>query len=330
MSCAGKWASCDVTQIFSLESLHKLLEDVKEKQAVEPFQKCPYSEFGAHKLHESALIHLCGELELQAHNKVSSVRNLPSMLVANLMLRVWTKVISSFNELLSSGNVQNVLANIKKEETMASGQTVTKEKSLMVHPEKSATGNAALVEIGIKTGLSVVFTLLKQAWSQQAWSRQLSLTLSQIPGIELPPLLLSTASHVELPNEILHSVLDILLGIPSLSLSNSKALSNLSWICLKQSREFLEWVVSPNSNVDAEGKRLALQILLSFSMQYGSLVELLEWVDVVLSLLVDHNSVYPDVPHPSLSVEYCENVLKELRTRTVGQCLQWHVYGDFV
>ena len=318
MNSARKWESCDITQIFSLHFLHKLLEDVKEKQSVELVENCPYPEFGAHKLKKNALTHLCSELELQAHGKVSSVRNLPSMLVANKMRYVWTKVMDSFNEFYSSANIQNVLAKIKKEETMSTGKVVTKGRGLLVPPEENVTGNTALVEIGIMTGMSVAFTLLKQAWSQLAWNRQLSAALSQIPGLELPPFMSTASAVINLPNEILKSVLDILIGIPSLSLSNSKTLSPLSWTCLKQCAEFLEWVVSPNSNVEAEGKRLALQILLSFSMQYGSLVELLEWVDKVLSLLVNHNSISPDVPHPSLCSEYCQNVLKEIRTRTVG------------
>ena len=314
MSSARKWAVYDVTQIFSLEYLFKLFEDVKVKQKVKLAKKSPYPAFGAHQLQISALTNLCGELELQAHNMVSSVNSLPSMLVANRMEHVWTKVMTSFIELYSHRNIQSVLKNMEKEDTLSSKKNmITEGKAWEVTPNGKATRNAVLVELGIKAGLSMVFTLLKQVWSQLAWNKQLISALSQTPGLELPPSI-AVPPTINLPNKILKTILDLVLGIPSLSLSNPKNLSSLSVECLKQSEEFLEWVFSPDSIVDAEGKRLALQILLSFSMQYGSLVELLKWMDKVLALLVNYSKVYPDVSHPSLSTDYCRNILEEIRT----------------
>lgn len=310
----GKWACCE---IFSLHSLYKLVEDVKVKGMVEPVEEYPYPDFGAQQLQESALTQLCGELEVQTHNIVSSTRNLPSVLIANKMLYVWTEVLTSFHDMYSSSNIRNDLAHLKKE-IISNGHTVGSERSCVEGLEDKVTGNAVLVELGIKTSLSMVFTLLKQSWSQVEWNKQLFLTLSQVPGLDVPPLMSTTSPVINLPNEILKLVLDVLLEIPSLSLSNSKSLSHLSWTCLNQSTVFLEWAISPASNVDAQGKTLALQILLSLSMHYGSLIDLLDWVDKVLTVVVDYSSSNQVLPHLSLSAEYCQSVLTEISARTVG------------
>ena len=317
MNSMGKWASVDVSKIFSLDSLTNLLRNVEGKPSAEAVTQSLYPEFGGHQLQEEALVHLCGELELQAHNTVSRMKNMPSIILADKMHHVWTEILTSFHELYSQNNLQNVLTLLKKETSVSSALLVPTKTGVPRPSEDKPSGTAVLIEVGIKTGLTVIFTLLRQAWSQIAWQQGLSDVLSHMPELNLPPQLL-TPPNVNLPNEVLQSVLDILIEMPPLSLSNSKTLSSLSMTCVRDCMQFLEWVISPTSNVDSEGKRLSLQILLSVSLQYGSLVKLLEWVDKVLTVMREHHSAAPNTPPPRMSVGYCQTVLKEIRTRTVS------------
>ncbi len=310
-----KWVACDLTKIFSLESLHKLSEEAHYEPLVEPVVNCAFPDFGANLLQQRTLTHLCGELGAQLHQVVTVVSDVPSVIVADKMCSVWDKVfLACSSGLYSTNNVKDTLKSIQKDD-----KDDTSTKSSVVKAANSATslasqervtGNSVLLEVGVKTSLSVIFTLLKQAWAQLLWQKQMEQALSG----SLP---FGPAPVVNLSNEVLKSVLDVLTVIPPLSLSNPRAISNLSQLCVKQSTDFLQWIVSPTSLVDAEGKSLALQIMLILSLQHGSLLQLLKWVEGVISLLICYEDLGGDVTLPPLDAKYCNNVLKEIRTRTV-------------
>ena len=69
--------------------------------------------------------------------------------------------------------------------------------------------------------------------------------------------------------------------------------------------------------MDAEGKRLAAEILFSLALPYGSLSNLIEWVEKVLACLISYEGK-EDVVRPSLSLEFCRTALEEIRKRTVS------------
>ena len=309
-----KWETCDLTKIFSLDSLNDITsEEVQYEPLNGPASslKCEFPDFGANQLQQTALTHVCAELGACVHQSVCIVNDIPSVVVAERMCAVWDEVLQTCSiGTYSAINVKRVLAAIQKEERsdVSSPIKVIIDAAQVQMSEEKVAGDTILIEMGIKTSLSLVFSLFKQTWSQFVWQRQLQQALSQSLSIGPVPAL-------SLPNDVLKSVLDMLTTIPPLALSNSRTLSRLGQDCLKQSTEFLQWSAAPASNVDAEGKRLALQIMLSLGIQYGSLVQILQWVEDVLILLAQ----YQKGPHPCIDIEYCKGVLAEIRIRTVNR-----------
>jgi len=70
----------------------------------------------------------------------------------------------------------------------------------------------------VKASLLVVFSLLKQTWAQLAWQKQVKEQM-KVSGAVVP------FAGVNLPNEVLRSVLNVMMGIPLTS-------------CLQQASEF--------------------------------------------------------------------------------------------
>ena len=192
-------------------------------------------------------------------------------------------------------------------------------------------GNEALMELGVKSALSMLLSLLRQTWVQLAWQRKLEETLA---ASNLALTAEFCAPSVNLPNEVLRSALEILKAIPPLPFSNVHSLSKLGFSCLEQCREFLQWVLSPTSHVDREGKILAAEITLTLALQFGTLCALLEWVDQTLGCLASYwergeeeegeereeaEGEREKADVLCLSKEFCCRVVEELRRRTVSQ-----------
>ena len=319
-----KWLQQDLSELFDLKKLQKLVETLisndelsfTEDTSLPPQYEFP--DFGANRLQPTALKHLCLELSSYLKRAVSPVLEVPSVMLLQRMGLVWERVMKAYgSEFYTRTNIQRVITAQQKEEQISSESAeVSGVSELTKASSEKKSGNEMLIEMGVKTGLSVVFSLLKQAWAQLAWQKQLELTLQQSSAT------LRAVPVISLPNEVLKSILDIMKGLPPLSLSNKRTLSSLSTACLSQSCEFLEWIVKPDSLVDSEGKRLATEIMLSITLQYGDLVSLLEWVSQMLNVLGayhegEKDGGKKDIADISLSKEFCNWVLEEIRKRTV-------------
>lgn len=70
-------------------------------------------------------------------------------------------------------------------------------------------------------------------------------------------------------NEVLASLLNLVKGLPPISLGVTREISSLSKSCIDKGREFLIWVLSPTSGVDEDGKRMALELMFLFALQEG-------------------------------------------------------------
>ncbi|KAJ7986812.1 hypothetical protein DPEC_G00332260 [Dallia pectoralis] len=127
---------------------------------------------------------------------------------------------------------------------------------------RAKSGTDVLIEMGVRTGLSLLFALLQQNWR---YSRE-------DPGAALCNDVLATASSV-------------LASLPPLSLANENKIPAVGLDCLAQVADFLKKtsVSSGNGGADQAGRRLALELLLGLAVQRGSLRFLLEWVEVALA-----------------------------------------------
>lgn len=310
-----KWVGCDLSQIFEPDSLQKLLEDAQQEVSFAQDNSAPsaydFPDFGANRLRPAALKHLCGELSGYLQRAVAPVSDIPACMILERRAAVWDRVRQACQQTSyeDSNHLRRVFVSLKEEE----GEGKKEEKTTKSQDTtEKLTGNEILIEVGVKTGLSVMFSMLRQAWAQLAWQRQLEQQL-QATGAVVP----FPGGQVSLPNEVLRSILGVLKGIPPLSLANLKSLSKLSISCLEQSSEFLTWILQPDSNVDSEGKRLACEIIFSLALQHGNLNALIELVEKVLECLGKYEG-NADAPKPSLSLEFCHSMLEEIRKRAVS------------
>ena len=318
-----QWVRCDLSAIFDIEGLQSLSDSVFDhREAAFTVDKTApaaydFPDFGANCLQAAALKHLCEELSEYLERAVAPVSDVPAYILMERRAVVWERAIRACQmQVYSEANLRRVVAAVKKEDEVKDEGRKGETPSAVVTPAEKFSGNDVLVELGVKTGLSVVFSLLKQAWAQLAWQKQIDQQL-QATGLSLP-VSASPYPVINLPNEVLRSVLGVLKGIPPLSLANLKALSKLSTTCLEQSTEFLDWTIQPDSWVDEEGKRLASEVILSLVLQRGSLNSVLEWAGKVLICLASYEGRPEEVVRPALSLEFCQNTLEELRQRTVS------------
>ncbi|XP_030752542.1 probable E3 ubiquitin-protein ligase HERC1 [Sitophilus oryzae] len=121
------------------------------------------------------------------------------------------------------------------------------------------SGSQALLEIGVKTGLSLLFSLLQQNW--------------QVSGILGIP---------SLCNSVLETTVSLIKKLPPLCLSNDVQLTYLGITSLEQVCDFLKNAVLHETAADSRGKLLASEILIGLALQRGSLRFLLEWIDMAL------------------------------------------------
>ncbi|XP_041374032.1 probable E3 ubiquitin-protein ligase HERC1 isoform X2 [Gigantopelta aegis] len=123
------------------------------------------------------------------------------------------------------------------------------------------TGNEALVELGVKTGLSLLFSLLRQNW-----------TLAEKCG------------HLSLCNDVFRTAIGVVLSLPPLSLANETKMTALGVDSLNEITKFLCAAANPSSGADILGQQLASDLMISLATQRGSLRYLLEWIKLSLDV----------------------------------------------
>ncbi|XP_044756783.1 probable E3 ubiquitin-protein ligase HERC1 [Coccinella septempunctata] len=116
-----------------------------------------------------------------------------------------------------------------------------------------------LLEIGLKTGLKLVFSLLTQNWQV--------CTRLNIPSIS---------------ETMLQTAFDLIRALPPLCLSNDSQLTQLGISSIEQTCGFLKDAVLKELNADIQSKKLSCELLLGIAMQRGSLRYLLDWIEMAL------------------------------------------------
>nr|CAD7425857.1 unnamed protein product [Timema monikensis] len=128
--------------------------------------------------------------------------------------------------------------------------------------ERTCTAPQALVEMGVKTGLSLLFALLRQSWQR-----------CPSPG---------SADIPNLCNEVLTTAAEVVRNLPPLSLANESHVTPLGTQTLHEVTKFLRHAALPTSGADQQGQMLCSELLLELALQRGSLIHLLEWIDMAL------------------------------------------------
>uniref|UniRef100_A0A3Q2QMR5 Hect domain and RLD 7 n=1 Tax=Fundulus heteroclitus TaxID=8078 RepID=A0A3Q2QMR5_FUNHE len=175
---------------------------------------------------------------------------------------------------------------------------------------KLKSGTDVLIEMGVRTGLSLLFSLLQQNWRYAA------------------------SAHPEsvLCNDVLATASSVLASLPPLSLANESKIPSVGLDCLGQVADFLKKTSasSASSGADPTGRRLALELLLGLAMQRGSLKFLLEWVEVALAAsMPSSTSILSSSSSSSLSSQRSPGVGFELIQQTLLQMRQYSGFrGD--
>uniref|UniRef100_A0A3Q2W7X5 HECT-type E3 ubiquitin transferase n=1 Tax=Haplochromis burtoni TaxID=8153 RepID=A0A3Q2W7X5_HAPBU len=133
--------------------------------------------------------------------------------------------------------------------------------------ERPRSSTDALIEMGVRTGLSLLFALLRQSWMMPT---------APNPGG-------NPGSNINLCNDVIHTAIDVVSSLPALSLANESKIPPMGLDCLSQVTTFLKGVTMPNSGADILGRRLASELLLGLASQRGSLRYLLEWIEMALA-----------------------------------------------
>lgn len=165
--------------------------------------------------------------------------------------------------------------------------------------ERPRSSTDALIEMGVRTGLSLLFALLRQSWMMPASG----------PGLSLC-------------NDVIHTAIEVVSSLPPLSLANESKIPPMGLDCLSQVTSFLKGVTIPNSGADTLGRRLASELLLGLAAQRGSLRYLLEWIEMALSASAVVNSMEKtkmlQSPEGMISFDCFMSILMQMRRSLVG------------
>lgn len=150
-------------------------------------------------------------------------------------------------------------------------------------------GNEALMELGIKTGLTLFFSLLKQNW-----------------------FLASQTGQISFSNEILQTALSIVSSFPPLSLANEAKLTSLGTESLDQVSRFLHTVANSQAGADPVGQKLAAELMITLAAQRGSLCHALEWINMAM------RSVGARPDSGRICWTYFTNIVRQMIRSVVG------------
>ena len=178
------------------------------------------------------------ELQVKQSRKILSQADIVSLI--NQKIQVFNRMAYAYRCIY-----QRKMKSPPREQENAGGPT-SRSSIGSIDADRDRIGSQALIELGLTTGLSLVFALMKQNWQQQQ-----SLPSSQNQGPNM------------LCNEVLKTALRVLSSLPMMSLANAANASDIGQSTLNQVTEFLIQSMNPSLiGEDKEGSILATEILL--------------------------------------------------------------------
>lgn len=168
-------------------------------------------------------------------------------------------------------------------------------------PSPGSSGSDALIEVAVKTGLSLVFSILRQNWG-------------------LP----REVAGERLCNDVLATALDVICSLPPLSLANDSKLPSVALTSLSQVTTFLKSVAMQQAGADVDGCRLSSELVLALAAQRGSLRYLLEWIEMALcasgaNIRFKDTKDLPSTNRPGMiRYDVFVNTLKQMKKSAVG------------
>lgn len=176
------------------------------------------------------------------------------------------------------------------------GDNLLSSADLQAASERPRSSTDTLIEMGVRTGLSLLFALLRQSWALP----------TAVPGPSLC-------------NDVITTAIEVVGSLPALSLANESKIPPMGLDCLMQVTVFLKGVIAHQTGADVVGRRLACELLLGLAAQRGSLRYLLEWVEMSLAASIGLNSLEQGESQEGLMGYDCfMNILMQMRRSLVS------------
>ncbi|XP_053490210.1 probable E3 ubiquitin-protein ligase HERC1 isoform X6 [Ictalurus furcatus] len=187
----------------------------------------------------------------------------------------------------------------KAKQQQHSGESALNSSELQAASERPRSSTDALIEMGVRTGLSLLFALLRQSWALP----------TATPGLSLC-------------NDVITTAIEVVGSLPPLSLANESKIPPMGLDCLVQVTAFLKGVIACQSGADVVGRRLACELLLGLAAQRGSLRYLLEWVEMALAASagvsnLEQNQIQNQNQEGLMGYDCFMNILMQMR-RSLG------------
>ncbi|XP_027837521.2 probable E3 ubiquitin-protein ligase HERC1 [Aphis gossypii] len=129
-----------------------------------------------------------------------------------------------------------------------------------IKPVAKLTGQQVLIQLTVKTGLTMFFTLLKQSWENK------------------------DSNGINMGLEVLNTALTLMRELNPLSLGSKAELPQLGLDCLDNIMHFVKECLNADfiQNMNVKEQLAELSLLLAY--QRESLIYLLEWIDMALNI----------------------------------------------
>lgn len=171
----SKWFGIDVSSILDPSTVDEYFSLLVDKEDVSLFETKPdqtkqqcIPTFGVKNLKEKGIESLCEDLQGQLRISLYPLRRTRFAILFAKQQSIWNRVVFAYRDVYTPAKLQKALDKLSEEDY------VSKEENQKTESKSDAKeAKDVLIEMGIKTTLNMVFSLLKQTWAQMVWQKQL-------------------------------------------------------------------------------------------------------------------------------------------------------------
>ena len=174
-----KWLKTDLCTLLDSQNAASLYSELITHNEVtlvtrdKPDAICSFPDFGATTLRGKGLDKLNQRLLENLRNSLQPLGRTPFSDLYTKQQAVWRRVVMATETFYTMDMLKRYLAKLTEEDIEA----VDTKQDNDTNKNEIKSVDLILTEVGVKTGLSLVFSLLKQVWVQSSWQQQLHQSL---------------------------------------------------------------------------------------------------------------------------------------------------------
>ena len=170
------WLKTDPAKLLDPGGVDELFEELVKHGEVTAKKKEGVSycipQFGASTLKGKGVEVLCETLREGLRDSLQPLGRTPSTVLFKKQQSLWCRIVSAYESFYTTEKLKKALKKLSEEEQDPDKKDTKKDEA---GAKKSPrTADDVLIETGVRTGLNLVFSLLRQAWAQCAWQRQMN------------------------------------------------------------------------------------------------------------------------------------------------------------